>query len=156
MEDLWCILHTETKTKLRNPSQEEIEVYNAISGARDKSGVYHKTCFHLHTPASFDYRLKQEWTPEQYLEIQDAELLKLCQEERIILPQISIDDISEDDIRDYSNKKEFLSYLLLAERLIINNIEVRQLLSRGKITFYSLIFMEWAMNCKVCVLWALW
>ena len=32
----------------------------------------------------------------------------------------------------------------------------RQLLSRGKITFYSLIFMEWAMNCKVCVLWALW
>ena len=66
--------------------------------------------------------MKQEWTPEQYLEIQDAELLKLCQEERIILPQISIDDISEDDIRDYSNKKEFLSYLLLAERLIINNI----------------------------------
>ncbi len=118
------MVHTETKTKLRNPSQEEIEVYNAISGARDKSGVYHKTCFHLHTPASFDYRLKQEWTPEQYLEIQDAELLKLCQEERIILPQISIDDISEDDIRDYSNKKEFLSYLLLAERLIINNIEV--------------------------------
>lgn len=21
---------------------------------------------------------------------------------------------------------------------------------------HSLIFMEWAMNCKVCVLWALW
>lgn len=35
-------------------------------------------------------------------------------------------------------------------------VEIRQLLSRGKITFYSLIFMEWAMNCKVCVLWALW
>ena len=35
-------------------------------------------------------------------------------------------------------------------------IDLRQLLSRGKITFYSLIFMEWAMNCKVCVLWALW
>ena len=41
--------------------------------------------------------------------------------------------------------------LFVVERFIL-----RQLLSRGKITFYSLIFMEWAMNCKVCVLWALW
>jgi len=40
--------------------------------------------------------------------------------------------------------------------LVIKSVELRQLLSRGKITFYSLIFMEWAMNCKVCVLWALW
>ena len=39
---------------------------------------------------------------------------------------------------------------------IVIGIMFRQLLSRGKITFYSLIFMEWAMNCKVCVLWALW
>ena len=39
---------------------------------------------------------------------------------------------------------------------IIQPVTLRQLLSRGKITFYSLIFMEWAMNCKVCVLWALW
>ena len=43
-----------------------------------------------------------------------------------------------------------------ADLLIIVGIVFRQLLSRGKITFYSLIFMEWAMNCKVCVLWALW
>ena len=40
--------------------------------------------------------------------------------------------------------------------LVVIGIVFRQLLSRGKITFYSLIFMEWAMNCKVCVLWALW
>ena len=39
---------------------------------------------------------------------------------------------------------------------IVKAVALRQLLSRGKITFYSLIFMEWAMNCKVCVLWALW
>ena len=39
---------------------------------------------------------------------------------------------------------------------VIQTVGFRQLLSRGKITFYSLIFMEWAMNCKVCVLWALW
>ena len=45
---------------------------------------------------------------------------------------------------------------ILADDLIIESVELRQLLSRGKITFYSLIFMEWAMNCKVCVLWALW
>ena len=45
---------------------------------------------------------------------------------------------------------------ILADDLVIESVELRQLLSRGKITFYSLIFMEWAMNCKVCVLWALW
>ena len=39
---------------------------------------------------------------------------------------------------------------------IVKAVALRQLLSRGKITFYSLIFMEWAMNCKVCVLWVLW
>ena len=45
---------------------------------------------------------------------------------------------------------------VLPDDLIVESVELRQLLSRGKITFYSLIFMEWAMNCKVCVLWALW
>ena len=45
---------------------------------------------------------------------------------------------------------------VLSDDLVIESVELRQLLSRGKITFYSLIFMEWAMNCKVCVLWALW
>ena len=45
---------------------------------------------------------------------------------------------------------------ILLDLVIIHQIDFRQLLSRGKITFYSLIFMEWAMNCKVCVLWALW
>jgi len=45
---------------------------------------------------------------------------------------------------------------VLPDDLVIKSVELRQLLSRGKITFYSLIFMEWAMNCKVCVLWALW
>ena len=45
---------------------------------------------------------------------------------------------------------------ILLDLVIIHQVDFRQLLSRGKITFYSLIFMEWAMNCKVCVLWALW
>ena len=45
---------------------------------------------------------------------------------------------------------------VLTNGLVVEAIAFRQLLSRGKITFYSLIFMEWAMNCKVCVLWALW
>lgn len=44
----------------------------------------------------------------------------------------------------------------ILDRCIVHAVAIRQLLSRGKITFYSLIFMEWAMNCKVCVLWALW
>ena len=45
---------------------------------------------------------------------------------------------------------------ILLDLGVVHRIDFRQLLSRGKITFYSLIFMEWAMNCKVCVLWALW
>lgn len=118
------MISTERKSKLRNPSKEEIAVYNAINKAKDKSGVYHKTCFHLHTPASYDYKLRQEWTPEQYNEVPVEELFEQCQKERIILPHILLDDISEEDIRNYSSKKEFLSYVLLAERLIVSNIEV--------------------------------
>ena len=52
---------------------------------------------------------------------------------------------------------EFIQLVeILLDLVIVHQVDFRQLLSRGKITFYSLIFMEWAMNCKVCVLWALW
>lgn len=116
--------YIDKKPKHRNPTKEEIAVYNAINNAKDKSGVYHKTCFHLHTPASYDYRLRRDWSAGQYVEVSDAELFALCQKERIILPQLSLEDIVDEQIESYSNKKEFLSYLLLAERLICSNIEI--------------------------------
>lgn len=116
--------YIDKKVKHRNPTKEEIDVYNTINNAKDKSGVYHKTCFHLHTPASYDYKLRQDWSAGQYIDVSDAELFALCQTERIILPQLTLEDIVDEQIKLYSNKKEFLSYLLLAERLIYNKIEI--------------------------------
>ena len=34
--------------------------YEAIKNLKDKFGVFHKTCFHIHTPESYDFKLKSD------------------------------------------------------------------------------------------------
>lgn len=43
-----------------------IDVYNKICSVKSKYGIYHKTLFHLHTPASYDYKLLEGWKPEDF------------------------------------------------------------------------------------------
>ena len=79
----------------RVPTADEILAYTAITGAKNKSGIYHKTCFHLHTPASYDYKLTRDWSSEQYRSSSAEDVLKMCQVAQIILPSISVDNITE-------------------------------------------------------------
>ena len=61
-----------------NESPEYLKkVYSAIRDTKKKYGVYYKTLFHLHTPASHDYKLKKEWKSEYYDKCSVEELIAL-------------------------------------------------------------------------------
>ena len=94
----------------------------------------------------------------QLLAQADANLNALNKSRLFVVPAESTDGV--DDLVDLLQRfpvHELVALLKVGfDGCVIHAGGVRQLLSRGKITFYSLIFMEWAMNCKVCVLWALW
>lgn len=107
------------------PMLDEKNAYEAIKNRKEKFGTFHKACFHIHTPESYDYKLLNQWSCDDYISASEQDIFDICIE-RKILPEIStLDDITLDGIRScYVNKKELLSYLLLAETIIVNKIEV--------------------------------
>ena len=42
------------------------EVYQAIKRQKEQFGTYYKACLHLHTPASYDYKLIKDWDDDGY------------------------------------------------------------------------------------------
>ena len=41
-------------------------VYQELTNSKEKFGSFHKTLIHLHTPASYDYKLFSNWTTTKY------------------------------------------------------------------------------------------
>lgn len=102
----------------------QLKAYQAMTKEKVKYGVYHKTCFHVHTPASYDYRLLKDWDHTKYSKASDQELYDICVERHVIPRQfLKLDDISY-DTRIFSSKKDLLSYLLLADSIAVNEIEL--------------------------------
>lgn len=103
---------------------DQLRAYEAITKDKVKYGVYHKTCFHVHTPASYDYRLFKGWTDSRFKEATDEELYSLCVKNHVFPEEIiKIEDIAiEKD--HFSSVKEFLSYILLANAIKENSIEI--------------------------------
>ena len=111
--------------KIRKPTRLEKQAYEAITGGKPHYGVYHKSCFHLHTPVSHDYRLLETWSDKQYQEATDEQLLALCIERHVIMPMVTLDDIRlEGDFKGFSSKKEVMSFLLLADSIMLAGIEI--------------------------------
>lgn len=50
--------------KISKMHNNAIKAYQSFMQADKKSGTYHKGIFHLHTPASYDYRLFQAEGPQ--------------------------------------------------------------------------------------------
>lgn len=101
------------------------EIYKKIKGNKYCGGKFYKTCFHLHTPESYDYRLFQDWDSNQYLAVSEEEIFNICKDEKVIPPNFSLNDINLDGtLSVFSNKKELFSFLLLANSLIANNFEI--------------------------------
>lgn len=53
---------------------EIIEAYNHIKGTRDNFGFPRKTLFHIHTPASHDYRMLEDKGTNGYKNMSMKEL----------------------------------------------------------------------------------
>lgn len=110
---------------MKNPERDVKTAYEAIKAQKSKFGVYHKVCFHIHTPSSHDYRLIDGWTKEQYLSSTEEDIYKLCVDHKVFLDKVTLEDIElSGKLTIYESKKEFLSFLLLANALIDNSIEI--------------------------------
>ena len=102
------------------------EVYSIIINTKKKYGVYYKTLFHLHTPASHDYKLKKEWKSEYYDKCSVEELIALCKETAAFPPEYRLDgvELPSDLVTVYNDLKEWLGYMLLAKALINADVEI--------------------------------
>lgn len=53
--------------------RDEKFAYEAIKQRKEKFGVFYKTCFHVHTPESYDYKLMIDWDKNRYKTCSDQE-----------------------------------------------------------------------------------
>ncbi len=110
---------------MTTPMPDEQTAYEAIKNRKEKFGTFHKTCFHIHTPESHDYKLLSQWHDSDYLSASAQDILDICIKRKVLPLVITLDSITLDNgLSCYCSKKELLSYLLLAETIIINEIEV--------------------------------
>lgn len=108
----------------------DIEVkkaYNMMKGQdKVKFGEYHKTLLHIHTPASHDYKLYDNWNNQHFQSIDEDEIFKIAIEENVLYKEHSIkEDLKNLAISDnYKDLKEMLSYYILAYNIYVNNISL--------------------------------
>lgn len=99
----------------------EEEVYELFSNVKNEYGKYHKCIFHIHTPASYDYKLYEN-SSKKYETITDEEMYDLAIEEKVIANKNQIKYL-ELDTPIYSSIKEYVTYMIIANKLIENYIE---------------------------------
>lgn len=108
-----------------NAMPDEKLAYEAIKNRKDKFGVFYKTCFHIHTPESHDYKLINSWPQGRYQKCSDEDIFKICIDKHVFPTSVEIEYFEPTGIFDiFSTRKEVLSFLLLAEELIVNDVEV--------------------------------
>lgn len=109
---------------------QDIEVKKAYNMMKEQDklnfGEFHKTLLHVHTPASHDYKLYNEWDKQYFQSISDDEIFKIAKDENVLYGEYSnIDDLKGLAIsEDYNDLKEMLSYFILAHSIYINEISI--------------------------------
>lgn len=110
---------------MTEPRSDEKAAYEAMRDIKEKFGAYHKTCFHIHTPESYDYKLRSDWTCDDFKSASDEDLRNLCIEKKVFPEEFKIDDIeSNEKLKYFSNVKECYAFLLVAQMIITNDIEL--------------------------------
>lgn len=104
---------------------EVIKAYKHIKNTRDNFGFPRKSIFHIHTPASHDYKLMENLGTDGYKKISEKELEDIIYE-RSIIPLINgkRDVKFGEDFDIFESKKEIYAFLLLANELLINKYEI--------------------------------
>lgn len=104
---------------------EIIEAYKHIKKTKDNFGFPRKTLFHIHTPASYDYKMLDKNVTNGYKDVSEKELEDIVYEKEII-PQgirMGIYEMGE-EFHIYDGNKELFAYLLIAHELLINEYEI--------------------------------
>ena len=110
------------------------EIYQAISEKASDYGIFHKCLFHLHTPASHDYRYFREYesveskqfNPKKIQsEVTDIVLFNKCVKLGI-LPSNQREEFFLQHGKDnvFSNEREFWAYMLIAAIIHRSNMEL--------------------------------
>lgn len=101
------------------------EIYERMDAINKKYGFYHKTLFHLHTPASHDFTLLSSWKHDQYAKADEKQIMQCCMQKKVVPKREYLTDVSLDNERSiYITKKEWLSYILLANELVCDDYEI--------------------------------
>lgn len=115
------------------------KIYKALnSNLKKQFGEYKKCIFHLHTPASHDYKLiDKSLDEENTIEIDAKEILEIIIEKNIIpSTAIRLDEIKYNE-EIYDNLREYLSYYLVAAELIRSDIEIVVITDHNTISGYK-------------------
>ena len=96
-------------------------VYKAIKENANSFGIYYKTCLHLHTPASHDFKLLKTWDEKKYEQATADQVFAICVKYAAILPTLSRADIDAKIWETFKSEKDFYAYLLIANELVKNN-----------------------------------
>lgn len=104
---------------------EVIKAYKHIKSTRDNFGFPRKSIFHIHTPASHDYKLMENLGTDGYKKISEKELEDIIFE-RSIIPLINGKRVVKFgvDFDIFESKKEIYAFLLLANELLISQYEI--------------------------------
>ncbi|HGE3002404.1 TPA: hypothetical protein ACGJ4F_000521 [Streptococcus pneumoniae] len=108
---------------MRGSNNKIKSVYQELTNSKEKFGSFHKTLIHLHTPVSYDYKLFSNWTATKYRKITEDELYDIFFENKKIKVDKTI-FFSNFDKVVFSSSKEYISFLMLAEAIIKNGIEI--------------------------------
>lgn len=104
---------------------EIIKAYNHIKKTKNNFGFSRKTLFHIHTPASYDYKMLDKDVTNGYNKVSEKELEDIIYEKGIF-PQgirMGIYEMGE-EFHIYDDNKELFAYLLIAHELLINEYEI--------------------------------
>ncbi|MDW8718517.1 AAA family ATPase [Streptococcus suis] len=109
--------------ELRGFNNKIKSVYRELTNTKEKFGSFHKTLIHLHTPVSYDYKLFSSWTSTKYRKSTEDELFDIFFKNK----KIKVDKtkfFGSFDKVIFSSPKEYISFLLLAEAILKNEIEI--------------------------------
>lgn len=99
--------------------------YKAIKAAPNSYGIFRKAYFHIHTPASHDYKFLNEWEKNQYQSASALDIFQICIKRGIFTQNYTLEMLHiPEDYTEFQDEKEFLSYLALADSLIKKRIEI--------------------------------
>ncbi|MGP9043966.1 Spaf_1101 family AAA-like ATPase [Cytobacillus kochii] len=111
------------------------KVYKEFELLKESYGRLHKCEFHIHTPASYDYRLI---TGKKFKSITLKDVLEIARDEEYLSDDLIlkiqqntteeneqlVKELNEKSNTSYKDLREVIAYELIANRLYINNIEI--------------------------------